>query len=308
MPDWSSPFSLHLPLKIAHHHLPHPHPERVAQVQLVMVSLTGSPLTHTVVHYHAPRAIRTPVLVPPNPQCVEVGDVWQPVLGIKIEDVIVQLLNLVLPVPEVAVGHGAVVGIPDKLRGTQEGSHSKLVFSTRMKPVLQVDHALEVADGLHDGLPCPPLGQVVKPCDQQYPHWLGLVVVIKPPGEVKISYFGSRNSEPVYMAGVRRADNTPITRLVEMMELGGTEADVKPIIWPRKVGVLAGGAQIHLVGLLILHVLVDPVLLGGVVLVVHGVLFQGDWLPVGADLAQGGAGLGQGGRHFVLPGTNQSTT
>ena len=110
------------------------------------------------------------------------------------------------------------------------------------------------------------------------------------------------------VSGVRRADNTLVTRLVEMVELGSADADVEPIVWPRKVGVLAGGAQILLVGLLILHVLVDPVLLGGVVLVVHGVLFQGDWLPVGADLAQGGAGLGQGGRHFVLPGTNQSTT
>ena len=110
------------------------------------------------------------------------------------------------------------------------------------------------------------------------------------------------------MSQITNAQSLDILQTVEMLELGSADADVEPIVWPRKVGVLAGGAQILLVGLLILHVLVDPVLLGGVVLVVHGVLFQGDWLPVGADLAQGGAGLGQGGRHFVLPGTNQSTT
>ena len=42
-------------------------------------------------------------------------------------------------------------------------------------------------------------------------HWLGLVVVIKPPGIIKISNLSSRNGEPVYVAGVRRADNTLVT-------------------------------------------------------------------------------------------------
>ena len=125
----------------------------------------------------------------------------------------------------------------------------------------------------HDGQPSAPLDQVVKASYQQDPHWLCLVVVIQPPGVVKISNLGSRNGEPVYMAGVRRADNTLVTRMVEMVKLGSADADVEPIVWPRKVGVLAGGAQILLVGLLILHVRVDPVLLGGVMPVVHGVLF-----------------------------------
>ena len=73
---------------------------------------------------------------------------------------------------------------------------------------------------------------------------------------------------------------------------------------PEEVGGLAGGAEILQVFCLVLHPLEDPVLPGGAVLVVHwrqGVL-------KGADLTLGRPGAGHGGRHLVVPDTDQSTT
>ena len=42
----------------------------------------------------------------------------QSILCVEIGDVIVQLFYLLLPVPEMAVGHVAVIGVPNERRGT----------------------------------------------------------------------------------------------------------------------------------------------------------------------------------------------
>ena len=74
------------------------------------------------------------------------------------------------------------------------------------------------------------------------------------------------------------------------------------------MGSLAGGAEILQVLCLVLHLLQDPVLPRGAVLMVHWLQGVRVWLLEGADLTLGRPGAGHGGWHPVVPDTNQSTT
>ena len=105
-------FPLHLSLKIGHDHPAHPHPLAVSQVHLVCHGLTGPPVVKPVLHDVPVGAILIPILGPPNPKGVEVRDVEEATLGVKRQNVVVQQLDLLLPVPTVTLKHLAVVSIP----------------------------------------------------------------------------------------------------------------------------------------------------------------------------------------------------
>ena len=75
------------------------------------------------------------------------GHMYKPILGIKGENVVVKQVNLVSPIPCMAMWHWSAVRVPDKFRRAHKGSDSKLVSRTRMIPVLLVYLGLEVSDG-----------------------------------------------------------------------------------------------------------------------------------------------------------------
>ena len=76
-------FSSHFSLKIFYHHLAHPDPQAVHQVELVMRLLISSPLVHPVLEDVSPGSILEPELSPPDPQGVEVGHMHKPILCVK---------------------------------------------------------------------------------------------------------------------------------------------------------------------------------------------------------------------------------
>ena len=99
-----------------------------------------------------------------------------------------------------------------------------------------------------------------------------------------------------------------VSGVVEPVELGVADTDVEAIVGPGEVGGLAGGAEILQVLCLVLHLLENPVLPGGTVLVEYWLERLRVWLPIGADVTLGRVGTGQGRRHPLVPDTDHCTT
>ena len=88
-----------------------------------------------------------------------------------------------------------------------------------MEPIVLGHHLLEVNDRGHDTLPGPSLHKVVKTGNKEYPHWSLLMVVVHPPGQVKVTNFPTRDSEPVTVDGIWGTNNSLLSWVMEGMQL-----------------------------------------------------------------------------------------
>ena len=178
-----TPFlSLNLSHKIIQNHSGHPDPHGIVQVQLVKPVLCAPPLAHAMMDDLAPTSILVPLFVPSGTHQIDVGDVANTIVSVKLGDLLVQQLHVGDPVP-VPRGRarGRVVLIPDKLGWHQERGHSKVIWSTWVILVIFLYYLLKLPESSHDSEPVPTLVQVIQASHHQDPHGCALPLVVNGP-------------------------------------------------------------------------------------------------------------------------------
>ena len=116
----------------------------------------------------------------------------------------------------------------------------------------------EVEDAGHNVCSGLPFYEVIQPTTQKDPHWPDRLAIVEFPGILQLWDGCTTDCQPVNVNWVRRAAVSVTPGVVDVVEVTVSNQDVKPLLRPGSMSVLAGSTHILQVLFLVFYALQNP--------------------------------------------------